>query len=131
MNANTCSVVGKSGARCIGGAFCSVCQPDYDLALAMGLHPRLGKESPVAMLLGTMTADLLRTIIYMTRPKREVPAWISCDWDVKMRDVKMQKRRRAIKVLNSSRAAKRRRENERVPLSVSVRVHFSVSVRFM
>ena len=103
-----------------------MCQPDYDLALAMGLHPRLGKESPVAMLLGTMTADLLRTIIYMTRPKREVPAWISCDWDVKM-----QKRRRAIKVLNSSRAAKRRRENERVPLSVSVRVHFSVSVRFV
>jgi hypothetical protein len=126
MNANTCSVVGKPGVRCIGGPFCGVCQPDYDLALAMGLHPRLGKESPVAMLLGTMTADLLRTIIYMTRPKREVPAWLFCDWDVKM-----QKRRRAIKVLNSSRAAKRRRENERVSLSVSVRVHFSVSVRFV
>ena len=36
-----------------------VCFIDYDLALAMGLHPRLGKESPVAMLLGTITADLL------------------------------------------------------------------------
>ena len=105
MNANTCSVVSKPGARCIGGRFCSVCQPDYILALAMGLHPRLGEESPVAML----TAELLRMIIDMTRYKWQLPAWLSCDWDVKM-----QKRRRAIKVLKSSRAAKLRREHERV-----------------
>ena len=109
MNANTGSVVGKPGVRCIGGRFCSMFQPEYILTLVMGLHPRLGEESPVAMLLRTMTADLLCTIIDMTRPKREVPAWFFCDWDVKM-----QKRRRAIKVLKSSRTAKLRREHERV-----------------
>jgi len=88
------AVVQQPLARCITGFFCSACKPDYGMALAMGLHPRLGEESPVAVL----TADLLRTIIEMTRPKRQLPAWLSCGWDVRM-----QERR-------SSRVAKRKRE---------------------
>jgi hypothetical protein len=70
----------------------------------MGLQERLGKDSPLAVL----TDDLLRTIIEKTKPKRQVPAWMSCSWNVKM-----QQRRRARAVLESSRAAKRKREKER------------------
>ena len=98
------AVVSQPIARCITGYFCSVCKPDYNMALAMGLQERLGKDSPLAVL----TDDLLRTIIEKTKPKRQVPAWMSCSWDLKMRQ-----RRRARAVLESSRAAKRRREKER------------------
>ena len=95
------AVVQQPIARCITGFFCSVCKPDYGMALAMGLHPRLGEESPVAAL----TEDLLRTIIDMTKPKRRVPPWLSCDWDDRM-----LQRRRACAVLFSARRAQRRRE---------------------
>ena len=71
------------------------------MALAMGLHSRLGKDSPVAML----TEELLRMITEMTRPKRELPAWLSCGWHDRM-----QQRRRARAVLFSSRAAQQERE---------------------
>ena len=71
------------------------------MALAMGMHTRLGRESPVAAL----TGDLLRTIIEMARPKRELPAWLSCGWHDRM-----QQRRRARAVLFSSRAAQQERE---------------------
>jgi hypothetical protein len=87
-------------ARCLTGYFCSVCRPDYSMALAMGLHPRLGEESPVAVL----TEDVLRTIIEMTRPKRQLPLWMSCDWHGRM-----QQRRRARAVLDSSRTTQRKR----------------------
>jgi len=87
--------------RCITPHFCSVCKPDLSMALAMGLHTRLGEESPVAVL----TEDLLRTIIEMTRPKAQVPMWMSCNWHVRR-----QQRRRALAVLLSSRRAQRKRE---------------------
>ena len=97
------AVVKQPIARCITGHFCSVCKPDYSMALAMGLHPRLGEESPVSVL----TDDQMRTIIEMTRPKRQLPDWMCCGWPVRM-----YKRRRAVAVLYSSRAAKRKRELE-------------------
>ena len=95
------AVVDQPVARCITGYCCSVCKPDYILAMTMGLHPRLGEASPVAGL----TEDLLRIIIEKTKPKRQVPAWMSCSWNVKM-----QQRRRARNVLEASRAAKRKRD---------------------
>ena len=94
-------VVQQPIARCITGYFCSTCKPDYSMALAMGLHSRLGKDSPVAVL----TEDLLRTITEMTRPKRQLPDWMCCGWPARM-----LQRRRAVAVLFSSRAAKRKRE---------------------
>lgn len=95
------AVVDQPVARCITRNFCSVCKPDYILAMTMGLHPRLGEASPLSVL----TEDLLRTIIEKTKPKRQVPAWMSCNWDLKMRQ-----RRRARAVLEASRAAQRKRE---------------------
>ena len=91
-------------ARCVTGYFCSTCKPDYSMALAMGLHPRLGKDSPAAVL----TDDLLRTITEMTRPKRQLPDWMCCGWHVRM-----QQRHRARAVLLASRAATRRRATPR------------------
>jgi hypothetical protein len=95
------AVVQQPIARCITGFFCSVCKPDYGMALAMGLHPRLGGGSPVAVL----TEDILRKIIEMTRPKRQLPLWLSCGWHVRV-----QQRHRARAVLDSSRRAQRKRE---------------------
>ena len=65
-------------AHCLTPFYCRVCKPDYNVALAMALHPRLGEASPVAAL----TEDLMRTIIEMTKSKRQVqvPLWMSCDW---------------------------------------------------
>ena len=60
--------------RCITGYFCSACKPDYTMALAMGLHQRLGEASPVAVL----TDDLLHKIIRLTKPKRPLLPWMSC-----------------------------------------------------
>ncbi len=97
------AVVNQPLALCVTGYFCSVHKPDYNMALAMGLHMRLGQDSPLAVL----TDDLLRSIIEKTKPKRQVPAWMSCSWNVTM-----QKRRRARAVLDSSRASKRKREQE-------------------
>jgi hypothetical protein len=94
------AVVKQPIARCITPYFCSVCKPDYSMALAMGLHERLGEASPVAL-----TDDLLRTIIEMTKPRRQLPAWMSCSWDVNR-----AKRRQARAVLERSRASQRRRE---------------------
>ena len=98
------AVVSQPIAPCITGYFCSVCKPYYSMALAMGLQERLGKDSPLFVL----TDNLLRKIIEKTKPKRQVPEWMSCSWNVKM-----QQRRRARAVLKSSRAATRRREKER------------------
>lgn len=97
------AVVEQPPARCITGYCCSVCKPDYILALTMGLHPRLGEES----LVGNLTEDLVRMIIDKTKPRRQLPAWMSCSWNITM-----QKRRQARNVLESSRAAQRRREQE-------------------
>jgi hypothetical protein len=96
-------VVQQPIVRCVTGYFCSACKPDYNMALAMALHARLGKDSPVAML----TEELLRMITEMTRPKRQLPDWMCCGWPVRM-----FKRRRAVALLFSSRAAKRKRELE-------------------
>ena len=63
-------------ARCVTGYFCSECRPDYTMALAMGTHERLGKLSPVAPL----TSDVLRMIVDLTKPKRTLPAWMSCNF---------------------------------------------------
>ena len=63
-------------ARCITGYFCSTCKPDYNMALAMGTHGRLGEASPLA----NLTDDLLRQIIEATKPRRTLPAWMSCGW---------------------------------------------------
>jgi hypothetical protein len=65
-------------AGCLTPFYCRVCKPDYNVAFVMGLHPRLGEASPVAAL----TEDLMRTIIEMTKSKRQVqvPLWMSCDW---------------------------------------------------
>jgi hypothetical protein len=90
--------------RCITGYFCSVCKPDYSMALAMSLHPRLGKASPVSVL----TGELMHMIIQMTQPKRKLPAWMSCSWNLHF-----AKKTRARAVLECSRAAKRKREDER------------------
>jgi hypothetical protein len=88
--------------RCITGYFCSVCKSDYNMALVMGLHPRLGKDSLVAIL----TGDLLLMIVEMTKPQRKLPAFLSCSWNLNF-----AKRRRARAVLECSRAAKRERDN--------------------
>jgi hypothetical protein len=88
--------------RCITGYFCSVCKPDYNLALTMGLHPRLGKDSPVAVL----TGELVHMIVEMTKSKRKLPAFMSCSWNLNF-----AKRRRARAVLECSRAATRVRDN--------------------
>ena len=87
-------------ARCITGYWCSICKTDYILAMTMGLHSRLGEGSCVS----TLTPELLQMIIEMTKPKRQLPAWMSCSWNVKM-----QQRRRARAVLESSRTAQRKR----------------------
>ena len=68
-------------ARCITGYFCSDCKPHYNMALAMGLHGRLGEASPLA----NLTDDLLRKIIDGTKYKRTLPAWMSCSWNPKKR----------------------------------------------
>jgi hypothetical protein len=61
------------------GFLCSACKPDYHVALAMGMHPRLGQASP----LGALTDDLLRKIIEATKLRRTLPAWMSCSWNAK------------------------------------------------
>jgi hypothetical protein len=66
-------------ARCISGYFCSTCKPDYNMALAMGTHERLGQASPLA----SLTDDLLLKIIDGTEPRRQVPAWMSCTWSAR------------------------------------------------
>ena len=63
-------------ARCITSYFCSNCKPDYNMALAMGTHGRLGSASPLA----NLTDDLLRKIIEATKYKRTLPVWMSCGW---------------------------------------------------
>ena len=98
------ALLNQPTVRCLTGYFCNVCKPDYSMALAMGLHPRLGEDSPVAIL----TGELLHMIIEMTKPKRKLPAWMSCSWNLNF-----AKRRRASAVLECSRAAKRKREDER------------------
>lgn len=89
--------------RCITAYFCSMCKSDYIIALAMGLHQRLGEASPVAFL----TTELVHMIIEMTRPKskRKLPAWMSCSWNVNF-----AKKRLASTVLECSRASKRKRD---------------------
>ena len=89
--------------RCITGYFCSVCKPDYTMAVVMGLHKRLGEHSPIAML----TGDLLHIIIEMTKPKRKLPAWMSCSWNLNF-----AKKKRARTVLECSRAAQRLRQHD-------------------
>jgi len=79
-------VVNPPLARCITGYFCAACKPHYHLALAMGLHPRLGAESVVAVL----TADLLQLITSMTEYKRRLPEWMCCSWDLKNRKAKLE-----------------------------------------
>ena len=68
----------KPKARCISWFCCSACKPDYSMALAIGLHRRLGEASPLA----NLTDDLLRKIIENTKPRRwrPEPAWMSCSW---------------------------------------------------
>ena len=66
-------------ARCVTGYFCSACKPDYTMALVMGTHERLGELSPV----GPLTSDVLRMIIDLTKPKRTLPAWMSCSFKLK------------------------------------------------
>jgi hypothetical protein len=66
-------------ARCITGFLCSACKPDYNIALAMGLHKRLGEASPLA----NLTDDLLRKIIESTKPRRTLAAWMSCSFSVR------------------------------------------------
>ena len=97
-----CALLNQPFQRCITGYFCSVCKPDYNLALTMGLHPRLGKDSPVAVL----TGELVYMIVEMTKSKRKLPAFMSCSWNLNF-----AKRRRARAVLECSRAAKRVRDN--------------------
>ena len=65
--------------RCITGYCCSNCKPDYNMALAMGMHGRLGQASPLA----DLTDDLLRKIIEATKPRRTLPAWMSCSFNLK------------------------------------------------
>ena len=69
----------KSKANCVTGLCCGTCKPDYSLALAMGMHGRLGEASPLAYL----TDDLLSKIIENTTPKRALPEWMSCTWKAK------------------------------------------------
>jgi hypothetical protein len=52
----------------------------------MGLHPRLGKESAVAVL----TTDLLNHIASMLEYKRRLPEWMSCSWDLKNRKEQLE-----------------------------------------
>ena len=66
-------------ARCITGFCCSACKPDYSMALAMGLHGRMGQASPMA----NLTDDLLRKIIDATKPRRTILPWMSCSWQAK------------------------------------------------
>ena len=68
----------KPKACCISWFCCSACKPDCSMALAMGLHARLGEASPLA----NLTDDLLRKIIANTKPSRwrSEPAWMSCSW---------------------------------------------------
>ena len=87
--------------RCMTGYCCRVCKADYVVAMAMGLQPRLGKDSPVAAL----TGDLVHMIVKMTKSSKKLPAWLSCFWNVTM-----VKKRRARAVLVCSRVAKHKRE---------------------
>ena len=97
------AVVEQPLVRCLTGYCCSVCKPDYILAMAMGLHQRLGQQSPVVVL----TGELVSMIIEMTKPRRKLPAWLSCSWNLNF-----AKRRQARAVLECSRTAKRKREDE-------------------
>ena len=69
----------KSKASCATGFCCDACKPDYRMAVAMGMHMRLGEASPFAYL----TDDLLNKIIESTTPKRAIPEWMSCTWKAK------------------------------------------------
>lgn len=88
--------------RCRHGYLCIMCKPDYILAMVMGLHRRLGDESAVAVL----TGDLVHMIIEMINPKRQMPRWLSCSWDVNC-----GKRQQARALLECSRAAQRERDD--------------------
>jgi hypothetical protein len=88
--------------RCRNGFLCMMCKPDYILAMVMGLHRRLGAESAVAVL----TGDLVHMIIEMINPKRQIPRWLSCSWDVNV-----GKRNQARALLKCSRAAQRERDD--------------------
>ena len=95
-----CALLNAPFTRCITAYFCSVCKSDYIIALVMGLHQRLGEASPVAFL----TTELVHMIVEMTKPKRKLPAWMSCSWNLNF-----AKRRVASAVLDCSRASKRKR----------------------
>jgi hypothetical protein len=98
------ALLNQPAVRCMPVYFCSLCKPEYIIALAMGLHPRLSDESPVAAL----PVDILHMIIDMTKPKRQFPAWMSCTWNLSS-----AKRRQARAVLECSLAAQRKREHNR------------------
>ncbi len=98
------ALLNQAAIRCMPVYFCSLCKPDYVIALVMGLHPRLGDESHLAVL----TLDLVHMIIDMTHPKRKMPPWMSCTWNLEF-----AKRRRARAVLECSRASQREREYDR------------------
>jgi hypothetical protein len=66
-------------ARCLTGYWYSRCTADNNIALAMGLHQRLGEASPLAPL----TDDLLRKIIDSTKTRRTKPAWMSCSFSIR------------------------------------------------
>ncbi len=98
------TLLNQSVARCMPVYFCSLCKSDYVIALVMGLHPRLGDESPVAAL----SPELLHMIMEMTKSKRQLVAWMSCTWNLEF-----AKRQRARAVLECSRATQRKREDDR------------------
>jgi hypothetical protein len=104
MRANLrAAVVQQPMVRCLTGYCCSVCKPDYILVMVMGLHQRLGQQSPVSVL----TGELVNMIMEMTKSRKKLPAWLSCSWNLNF-----AKKRQARAVLECSRAAKRKREDE-------------------
>ena len=74
---------------CPAGFCCSACKQNVQdtasqkqLAVAMGLHGRLGAGAGMSVL----SPELVKAILDMTKSKlRQVPDWIGCSWALRQK----------------------------------------------
>jgi hypothetical protein len=74
----------NASETCIPGLYCFKCKEHvmhgialHQLAFAMGLHERLGKESHMTALL----PELIEKILIMAKPnQRQIPVWSACSF---------------------------------------------------
>jgi len=72
---------------CPAGFCCSACKENVQdtaaqkqLAVAMGLHDRLGADAVMSVL----SPELVKVILDLTKAKqRQVPDWMGCSWSLR------------------------------------------------